>query len=166
MSPGARAASKEEIFLEVVGTAISGALERLEAIIAEAASPAETLRKAIAGHLAYNLNPEEEGYYAMLVINDLRRTSDEVRKEIRGLQRTYVRRFASVIQRGIDETVFEPVNAHVATLAILNTINYASDWYRPEGRMSRQQVIDQLTQQLLYGVLRRETSPRPANPAD
>lgn len=146
--------SKEEIFLEVVGTAVSGAIERLEAIVAQGASATETLHRVIASHLAYNLNHDEEGYYAMLVISDLRRTSDDVRHQIRALQRGYVQRFATVIQRGIDEGEFEPLDAHIATLAILNTINYASDWYRPEGRLGRQQIIDQISRQLLYGVLR------------
>jgi AcrR family transcriptional regulator len=145
--------SKEEIYVEVVSTAILGAQERLERLIATGKPPVEMLKEAIEAHLADNLNPEHEGYYAMLVINDLRRTSEEARSQVRDLQRRYVRRFASIVQRGIDEGAFVSGDAAVATLTILTAVNYASDWYRPAGRRSPEEVIRQISEQLVSGVL-------------
>ncbi|HNM77344.1 MAG TPA: TetR/AcrR family transcriptional regulator [Tepidiformaceae bacterium] len=147
--------SKEEIYLEVVSTAILGAQERLELILAQALPPAETLREAIRIHLAYNLNEQEEGYYAMLVIKDVRTTAPEVRDEVRALQRRYIKRFESIIRRGVESGDFEPLDPAVTNLNILSAVNYASDWFRPNGRMDLDEVIDHIADQLVAGVLKR-----------
>lgn len=146
--------SKEEIYLEVVSTAIRGAQERLESVLALGLVPAETLREAIRTHLAYNLNEQEEGYYAMLVINDVRSTGSEVREQVRALQGEYVRRFESILKRGVEAGVFEPRDTAVTTLNILQAVNYASDWFKPDGRLSRDQVIEHIAGQLVASVMK------------
>lgn len=146
--------SKEEIYLEVVSTAIRGAQERLESVLALGLAPAETLREAIRTHLAYNLNEQEEGYYAMLVINDVRSTGSEVREQVRALQGEYVRRFESILKRGVEAGVFEPRDTAVTTLNILQAVNYASDWFKPDGRLSRDQVIEHIAGQLVASVMK------------
>ena len=147
--------SKEEIYLEVVSTAILGAQERLEAVIERGLPPAETLREAIRVHLAYNLNEQEEGYYAMLVIKDVRTTAPEVREEVQALQRLYIKRFETIIRSGVETGHFESRDPAVTNLNILSAVNYASDWYRPNGRMSLDEVIDHIASQLVEGVLKQ-----------
>src|SRR5690242_255402 len=55
--------AKEDIFEEVVSTAIEGAYARLEAVLCEPGTAPEVLRRALTTHIEYNLNDAEEGYY-------------------------------------------------------------------------------------------------------
>lgn len=149
--------SKEEIYLEVVSTAILGALERLESVLALNLSPTETLREAIRVHLAYNLNEHEEGYFAMLVINDVRTTALEVRQAVRELQHQYIHRFETILRTGIEAGVFEQRDPTISNLTILQAVNHASDWYRPAGRLSIEEVTGHIADQLVASVLKQQS---------
>lgn len=154
--------SKEEIYVQVVSTAIIGAQERLAAVLARDLPPAEMLREAIRTHLAYNLNEQEEGYYAMLVINDVRNTGEETMQKVRQLQREYLHQFEQILRRGVEEGDFEPRDVTVTTLSMLTAMNFASDWYKPDGRLSRDDVIDHIAGYLVAGALKREEPAAPA----
>lgn len=149
--------SKEEIYFEAVSTAVEGALRRLEAIVAEEAPAVETLHRAVTDLVSFNLSEQEEGYYAMLVIHDMRALSPENLAHVRRLQRSYRGLFVDIIRRGIDEGVFIAQDAGIAANAMLNASNYASDWFRPGGRLSAAEVARRIADQLVRGVLRPES---------
>jgi hypothetical protein len=49
-------------------------------------------------------------------------------------------RYRQVIERGIAEGVFRPVDARIFTKAMLGAHNWVSVWYRPTGRLSGRQI--------------------------
>lgn len=149
--------SKEEIYFEVVSTAVEGALRRLEVIVAERAAAVETLHSAVTDLVTYNLSEHEEGYYGMLVIHDMRALSPENLTHVHGLQRSYRALFVDIIRRGIDDGVFVDREAGVAANAMLNASNYVSDWFRPSGRLSVAEVARQIADQLVRSVLLPES---------
>jgi AcrR family transcriptional regulator len=149
--------SKEEIYFEVVSAGVEGALRRLEITVADDAPAVETLHRAVTDLVTFNVSEQEEGYYAMLVIHDMRALSVENLGRVRDLQRSFRALFVDILQRGVDEGVFIAQDAGVAANAMLNAANYVADWFRPSGRLSAAEVARQIADQLVRGVLQPES---------
>lgn len=150
--------SKDEICTEVVSAAIEGAIQRLEAVVAMGGTSAEMLRRAVAVHVEYNINDQEEGYYAMLVVHDVKALSPQSIRKVRELQRAYGRAFASIVRRGIEDGSLLDRDIGVTTLTILTSANYVTDWFRPGGSLRVDEVANHVADQLLDGVLKQPTS--------
>ena len=143
--------SKEEIYTEIRATAIRGAISRLEAIIARGGPPSETLDAAIrdlVGHIF-----DELDRFANVLRADSR-LSAESRTLIRGLQREYERLMRGIIERGVREGAFAPRDPSVMTFTLLRACLGVADWYHPGGRLPPEAIVEQVTEQVMNGVLR------------
>lgn len=145
--------SKEEIFVEVMATGISGAIARLEAVLARGLPPVETLELVIRTHVAYNIDQDAPGHFAMLVASQLRSLSPEGREAVRGWQRKYGLLFRSVIERGMAEGVFKQRDVRITQNVIISAANYAAEWYRRRPTMNVEEVSAHVADQLVCGVL-------------
>lgn len=146
--------SKEEIFVEVMSGGIEGAIRRLETVLARQLPTAETLRLAIQTHVEYNINDQAQGYFAMLVANQMRLLSPEGQARIREWQRAYGSLFHTLLQKGIDEGVLLNRNVHVTQNILVSAMNHAPDWYRPAAGVSIAEASAHLADQLMGGILR------------
>lgn len=146
--------SKDEIFAEVLSTAIEGALARLAAVTAEPAPcGADILRRAIGVHVEYNLDDTQDGYYAMLVIHDVKALSAPSFESIRRLQHQYSQAFTAIVRQGMEDGSLKVRDVGVTTQTILTAINFVSEWFHADGRMTAQEVANDITGQLMQGVL-------------
>lgn len=62
--------------------------------------------------------------------------------------------FTRIIDRGIAVGKFRPVDPHIAALTILGMRNWAAWWYQPDGRLSRQEIIDIISEMAVRSLLR------------
>jgi AcrR family transcriptional regulator len=145
--------SKEEIYTEIRATAIRDAIERLEANIARGAPPADSLRAAIrdlVGHIFDDLDR-----FANVLRADSR-LSAESRVLVRELQQTYERLMRGIVEAGIKDGTLARRDPAVMTFTLLRACLGVADWYRPDGRLSAETIVDQVTEQVLFGLVRRE----------
>jgi AcrR family transcriptional regulator len=142
---------KEEIYTEIRATAIREAIERLEAIAALGMSSGDALRAAV-GDLIGHVFDELDRFANVLRAD--RGLSAEGRAVIRDLQRRYERLMRAIVEAGIRDGVLADRDPTVMTFTILRTCLSVTDWYRPGGRLSPEQVVEQVTEQVLSGVLR------------
>jgi AcrR family transcriptional regulator len=143
--------SKEEIYTEIRATAVRDAIERLEAIVARNGAPEDTLRAAVAdlvGHVFDDLDR-----FANVLRADSR-LSAESRALIRDLQRRYERLMRGIVEAGIRAGVLADRDPTVMSFTILRTCLSVADWYHPGGRLSAELVVEQVTEQVMAGVLR------------
>lgn len=59
----------------------------------------------------------------------------------------------TIIERCVDDGTFAPTNITLAAKALLSTLNWMYQWYRPEGNMSALEVADSFTDILCAGLL-------------
>jgi AcrR family transcriptional regulator len=64
--------------------------------------------------------------------------------EVGERERAYVDYVRSVIERGVHEDEFRAVDAGVATQMVLDAVNGLLRWYRPDGRLARETVVDEV----------------------
>lgn len=150
--------SKEEIFTEIRATAIREAIGRLEAIVARGESPAATLQAAIrdlVGHIFDDL----DRFANVLRSGD--GLSDASRAVVRTLQRRYEQLLRGIVEQGIRSGDFVAFDPALITFTMLRAVLGVSDWYSPGGRLGPDVVADQVSAQVVRGVLRDPPTPLP-----
>ena len=129
--------SKDDLLWAIV----SDALARLDARVRpwlEAGGPAgERLERAIDAHLAF---AAEHGDEMALIQIELRSLPDERRREIIGRRDAYEAAWRRTIRDGIAAGELRAVDVPLASIAILSACNWFTQWYRPDGPLSAEQV--------------------------
>lgn len=149
--------SKEEVFLEILSTAIGDALHRLRIIKAESTAPHTCLRDVIRDLVRYNLDDSTPNYAAMLVIDDIEALSPEGRNVIRELQRDYRDEFADILRDGVRLGIFDIPDITISAMNILTAANRVSRWFRKGHSSTAGDVADQLGDQLVRGIMADRT---------
>ena len=143
--------SKEDIFTEIRATAVREAIERLEAIIARGEPPDVTLRAAIHDLVSHIFDDLDR--FAN-VLRAGHRLSDESRDLVRTLQRRYEHLVRGIVVSGIQAGVFVERDPSLMTFTMLRAVLGVADWYAPGGRLSPDVIVDQVTDQVVRGILR------------
>ena len=87
-----------------------------------------------------------------LLIQQRRFVEPGVLDEIIERERLYAAHLRAVIARGIEEGAFRRVDASVATQLVLDTVNGLLRWYRPKGRVARDDVIEEVSRYATSGL--------------
>jgi len=83
---------------------------------------------------------------------------EPTRRESLGARRDeYENLFRTLVRQGIHQGILAPVDESYATLFCLSTLNYVYLWYRPDGRMSSDEVAGMLANFVFDGLRRRTT---------
>lgn len=78
--------------------------------------------------------------------------SPDHQAEVIGARDRYERTLRRMIDEGIAQGEFRPVDAKIAVFAILGAINWIARWYRPEGPVRAPELGTQFSEQLLGGL--------------
>jgi Tetracyclin repressor-like, C-terminal domain len=81
----------------------------------------------------------------------LGRASDEAAQ---ARPRRFVRQYRTIIEAGVRSGCFRTVDPGVAAQTIVQGIQGVARWYRPDGRLSRAEICDEITALLVAAVLR------------
>src|SRR5438094_4361693 len=149
--------SKEELLFLIQDHSFGRVLERVEERIREVGDPFEKLRIFIDNHLSFFAANMAEmkvlSHEAESLAGDLH-TKVSTRKE------KYAK-LARRILRDIQES--QPANARidltVATYALFGMMNWIYNWYDPSGKLSVNQLVDNITTLFLRGFLTSEVEP-------
>ncbi|HYF19205.1 MAG TPA: TetR/AcrR family transcriptional regulator [Ramlibacter sp.] len=105
----------------------------------EALPPEQALERLVREHCAVLLEfPHEMG----LLIQQRKYVAPETLREIGERERIYVAHVRAVIARGIESGVFRQADVGVATSLALDAINGLLRWWKPDGRLPREAVLD------------------------
>ena len=130
-------------------------LRRLIALAEEqlaADGPVEDrLRAVVAGHLDQTLD-EMGGSAAHIEFHAL--PKKQLRNIVRKRDR-YEKALRALVQEGIDTGVFRDVDAKLTTLTILGALNWTVVWWRPDGPLTTEELVDGLLEPVLSGLRRR-----------
>jgi AcrR family transcriptional regulator len=154
--------SKEEVFAEIMVTAISEALRLLKQTTSKSGSPADRLRDGIRELIAFNLEETTPGYYSKMVVGNLRAISTPSREAIRTFERDYQRVVVDLIREGQAAGVFDVHNPSVTAMNILTAANGVSNWFVPGRSVSASEVADEVSDQLIRGILAKRHAISPS----
>jgi AcrR family transcriptional regulator len=136
-------AHMDELFLQ-----FDAAMEAVDGKGAE-----ERLRAFVAFHVTYHIVRKREVFIGA---SELRSLEPNHYEEIVSLRRRYERRLIDILEQGEAGGLFRCGDVRVAAYGILSMLTGVCTWFRPHGRLSREQVIAIYSDQVLGGL----TGPR------
>jgi len=146
---------------EAILVALTDNITRVAAQLAEQAAqhkdlpPIEALRTLVARHVRLII---DHGAQFRIVERSEERLPPKRRAAAAGYRRGVIANFTAVIERGISAGVFRDTDANVAAFAILGMCNWTAWWFKPDGRKSRDDVAELITE-LAVQSLTRPTQP-------
>jgi TetR/AcrR family transcriptional regulator, cholesterol catabolism regulator len=143
--------NKEEILRLIYLMVLSVSEEPLRRIVEASLSPAEKLGQAIIHHtaVAANRSPAMTVFY-----REQHHLSGPFAKEIILRKKEYERYFEYIIQEGQETGVFTTDLApKIAAFGLLGMCNWLSQWYRPGGQYSAQQIAEMFVVMVERGLL-------------
>lgn len=152
--------AKEELLYSLQHRFITDSLGSLARWTAEAAPPddvAHRLRVLIVEHAKL---AAARPYEVRVFTDQFRYVTGTRRAGIEALSARYLDGFEDVVRRGIALGVFQDLHPRVTALTVLGVLNSMLRWYRPEGRLSAEQIGEVFADLLLRGLFVRDDAPR------
>ncbi len=147
---------KRDLLLAVLNAGLDIILAQIDAVIRANLPPDDTLRRMIEIHIASETEHTSVSTAMVFEIQNVLDLNDDTAGRDAFLRRRheFERRFRQVIERGIAEGVFRSVDAAIFTKALLGADNWVSVWYRPDGRLSGQEIAARMADTFLAALRR------------
>jgi AcrR family transcriptional regulator len=132
--------SKDDLLWSIVSGALDRLDERVRPVLESDEPGRDRLREAIAQHLAFAAEHADE---LSLVQIELRSLSPERRQAIVERRDAYERLWRAAIEAALAEGSIRPTDVRLAGIAILSACNWFTQWYRPNGEMTLDEIAAQ-----------------------
>ncbi|MBE3555698.1 MAG: TetR family transcriptional regulator [Firmicutes bacterium] len=143
--------SKEDFLFTVARRKMTALNQKLEEIVRSADPPQEKLRKAIHHHVLDIANDLDT---MTVLLREMHGLSVARRSDIEAQTDTYRHLMAAILREGQETGAFV-VSDDIIVMAVLGAINWVYQWYRPNGRLTAEQIAEAYVQLFLYGLLPR-----------
>ena len=142
--------SKQALLIEIMETYMQRLNANLERILREQNEPQQRLRAAIANHIRLHTSYKSEFF---IIDTEIRALEGENRTHIIALRDRYEYLLQEMLRDGMEQGIFRQSEVKVSSYAIIAMCTEVATWFRPNGRLSVQQVIDIYTQMITQGLL-------------
>jgi TetR/AcrR family transcriptional regulator, cholesterol catabolism regulator len=140
---------KDDLLWMVLTRAFDLLEARVLPILASGAPPLDRLRRAIHEHLRVAADHADE---LSLVQIELRSLAPERRAEMIHRRDAYEAQWRAAISEGIADGSLRPFDVSLAGIGILSACNWFTQWYRPDGALSVDEVAERLCDLFLTGL--------------
>jgi AcrR family transcriptional regulator len=142
---------KETLLFEIVEGGIDRFLDAA-AEVDKVKDPAERIRAAVKAHLVVVAESPER---TLVVFHQWRHLQGPNRARVLDKRKRYEDVFTKIMDDGIASGAFSTrLDAKIAVLSILGSLNWAAEWFRPDGPEGPEQVAERLADTILWGLLR------------
>ena len=148
--------SKEDLLYACQQISLTRLLSSAESIREQRMPADEALRALIGAHL--DLTLDELGGSAAHV--EFHALPDDLLEEIVGMRDVYEKHIRSLIQRGITEGTFRPVDVKLTTMALLGALNWSVVWFKPEGPWSSPDLVAGFADVFVDGLRNPAATPK------
>jgi len=120
------------------------------------------LRAIITNHvrlITSHITPQ--GYNPVtIVVDEVTGLTPEHRRKIDQRKRGYVDLIRETLKQLREEGKLREVDLTVATFSLLGTVLWLSRWYHPDGRLTPEQIVEEISKIALGGLLRPRFAPQ------
>jgi AcrR family transcriptional regulator len=143
-------ANKQALLVEIMETYMRHLNTNLERILRKQTSPEERLHEAIANHIRLHTTYKAEFF---IIDTEIRALEGENRQYILSMRDQYESLLQELLREGMEQGIFRPSDVKVTSYAIIAMCTEVATWFRPNGRLTVQQVIDIYSQMVTQGLL-------------
>jgi AcrR family transcriptional regulator len=142
--------SKLDLLFEIVEQATDALAVATEQRMAEADDePGLLLAAVVAAHVRFHVEFQRESFVGT---SELRSLSPQLRRLYVAKRDAQQARFARAVQAGIDDGLFTVPHPNEAVIAMVTMCTSVALWYRPDGGLSREEIVDRFVQLSLQMV--------------
>lgn len=142
--------SKQALLVEIMDTHMRDLNANLQRIVQEPLPVEQRLHEAIANHIRLHTTHKAEFF---IIDTEIRALEEGQRGAILALRDQYEMLLQGLLGEGMEQGMFRRVDIKVASYALIAMCTEVATWFRPDGRLSVQQVIDLYTQMITDGLL-------------
>ncbi len=143
-------ANKEALLVEIMETYMQLLNANLERILHEQSQPLSRLHEAIANHIRLHTTYKPEFF---IIDTEIRALEGKNRTHILSLRDHYEALLQEILRDGMEQGVFRQSDVKVSSYAIIAMCTEVATWFRPDGRLPVQQVIDMYSAMITQGLL-------------
>jgi AcrR family transcriptional regulator len=99
--------------------------------------PRDALVAFVRFHIRYHVQCGEEVFISYM---ELRNLDQENFHEVEALRQRYEKNLRDILEKGVAAGVFTVGDPRVATMAVIAMLTGVTNWYRPDGRLSLDQI--------------------------
>ena len=143
-------ANKQALLVEIMKTHMLRLNTNLERILREQSDPQKRLYEAVANHIRLHTSYKAEFF---IIDTEIRALEGENRNDIISLRDRYEHLLQELLHDGMERGVFRHSDVKVSSYAIIAMCTEVAKWFRPNGRLSVQQVINIYSQMITQGLL-------------
>ena len=145
--------NKEEMLFEVIKSATQDLIQSLRKTEERIKDPEESLREMLRAHIVdFNIKRKKE---SVIVVSDTHLLRSNYRQIMVKMQREifdiYMKKLNELSERG---RLREDIDLLVMNFSIFGTINTFYQWYRERGRLTREEVAQNMITFLLHAITR------------
>jgi len=141
--------SKQEILLELLDQALDLLIERVSAVLAQDSPLDEKLCQAMRVYLE---SLAEHSDLAAVLLLEHRSLDPENHNRHFPRRDRFERLWRDLIQEGVKKGVFQDKDPSMTARALLGVMNWTITWYRPNGKLSIDQISDHFAALFLDGL--------------
>lgn len=142
--------NKQSLLVEIMEVYMKRLNTQLEHIIQEYQNPLRCLQEAIANHIRLHTAHKAEFF---IINTEIRALEGENRTYILTLRDTYEILLQEILNDGMTRGMFRRSDSKVVSYAIIAMCTEVATWFRPDGRLTTQQVVTQYCQIITQGIL-------------
>jgi len=141
--------SKEDILQRVCFRMADEFMTAFDEVKNQDVPASEKLRLAIASHVrVLTKNPPAAGVF----LNEWRHLSEPSLSKFNDLRHQYEESLREIVRQGIASGEFQVKDEKFVVLTLLSSLNWLHMWYKPEGKMSPDEIAEYLSNLLLNGL--------------
>ena len=141
--------SKEEILQKICFQMANDFFHSLEKIELEKLSADEKLKKAVISHVTVLT---KDSAASAVFFSEWRHLSKSFLKDFLAMRNSYENKFIQILIDGHKEGTFKKMDAKFTVLALLSSINWMPSWYKPEGKLSPEEIAENVTDVFINGL--------------
>lgn len=153
--------SKEHLLLEIMHYGMDLFEEQVLSQVIPIADPVERLRECMARNI--RLVADDRSKEVTIILHEHATLTGEALVQINARKKRYVRFLESTITEAVRDGKLRPLNPKVAAFSFLGMILWLYKWYRPDGEISEDRLVDEMMD-LFFGGLVAASANHQAGP--
>lgn len=142
--------SKEDLLLDIVVSGITAFIDAIQPVVDSDLPADQKMREAIRAHLRVLAGQVEK---TRVTFHQWQYLGAENRAKAVEVRQAYEDLFVQILDEGIASKTFRDSGHHrLPVLMIAGILGSATEWYRPAGRNSAEEMADAIADQVLMGL--------------
>jgi AcrR family transcriptional regulator len=141
--------SKQQLLFLLCEETTESLLVEFDQTVKASDHPRDRLRGFVECHLGFHIVNRKQASVLQMEMRSLTAKNFEA---ISKIQRVYTDKVRAIVDAGVEVGAFQVEDSEIATFALLQMLTAVTRWYRPQGRLTLEQLVEIYTD-LSFGML-------------